>query len=396
MKYRFADRVAKMDDEAIAVILKATLQPNVISFAGGLPAPELFPAEEIKKCCEMICDQEGHQVLQYGPTEGRPSLRQRIADRQNRLHNTHLKKENIMITTGSQQTIDLAGKVFLNKGDVVLMEAPTYMAAINAFKAYECQFKEVPTDENGIQPEALDKILDETPNAKLIYVIPEFQNPTGLSWTLERRKKFMEVVKKHQIPVLEDNPYGELRYEGTPLPSLLSMDDQDLVMGLGTFSKIFCPGLRLGWLSAPEKIIKAFAGAKQNADLSTSTFDQAIADTYMANFDLDAHVREINKLYRHRRDLLEECLTKYVTDGTTWTHPDGGLFLWLTFPEGVNSKDVFDICLKNNVAAVMGDIFYAVTQSHNHMRVNFSNMPDDKIVEGVKRLAAALKQASGK
>lgn len=394
MEYKFAKRVAAMDNSEIAAVLKAMFKPGIISFAGGLPAPELFPVKEIKKCCEIICDTEAAQVLQYGQTAGRLSLRQKIARRTNRIFGSHITPDNIIITTGSQQTIDLAGKVFLDEGDVVLMESPTYMSAIDAFKGYGVQFKEVPTDENGILPDKLDEILDQTPRAKLIYVIPDFQNPTGLSWTLERRKEFIRVIQKHNLPVLEDNPYGELRYEGETLPSLLSLDDRDLVMEMGSFSKIFCPGLRVGWFAGPPKLVAAFAEVKQNADLHTSGFDQAIIDTYMDNFSMDDHVKEINRLYRHRRDLILECLQKYVTDGTTWTHPKGGLFLWLTLPEGVSAQKVFNKCVEHNVAAIMGSIFYPVSKTDSHMRVNFSNMPDDKIVEGVKRLAVAIKEAA--
>ena len=331
-------------------------------------------------------------MLQYATTEGRPSLRAKIADRMNRKYKSHLGAENILITTGSQQNLDMAGKIFFDEGDVVLMESPTYLAAINAFKAYQPVFKEVPTDDKGMIPEELDKILAETPRAKLIYVIPDFQNPTGICWSLERRQKFMEVVNKYNIPVLEDNPYGELRYEGETLPSLQSMDTKDLVMAMGTFSKTFCPGLRIGWLAAPVTLMKEFVKVKQSADLHTSAFDQAIIDRYMDEYSLDEHVAEINKLYKHRRDLLLKTMEETFTDGTTWTRPEGGLFLWLTFPEGVSARKVFDKCIEKNVAGVLGEFFYPNIKNDRHMRINYSNMPDDRIVEGVRRMAEALKE----
>ncbi len=221
--------MAGMKASAVREILKVTQRPEVISFAGGLPAPELFPVDEISKVAQEVCAEEGRKVLQYATTEGRPTLRQKIADRMNKIYNSDLKMENILITTGSQQNLDMAGKIFLNPGDVVLMEAPTYLAAINAFKAYECTFKEVPTDDKGMIPEALEKILETTENVKLVYVITDFQNPTGICWPMERRKAFMEIMAKYDIPVLEDNPYGELRYEGTTNPSLLSMDQRGQV-----------------------------------------------------------------------------------------------------------------------------------------------------------------------
>ncbi|WP_075580697.1 aminotransferase-like domain-containing protein [Acidaminococcus massiliensis] len=392
MEYKFAQRMAGMQASAVREILKVTQRPEVISFAGGLPAPELFPVAEIGKVCEEVCTAEGHKVLQYATTEGRPTLRAKIADRMNRKYRSHLKAENILITTGSQQNLDMAGKIFFDQGDVVLMESPTYLAAINAFKAYQPVFKEVPTDEKGMIPEELDKILAETPRAKLIYVIPDFQNPTGICWTLERRQKFMEIINKYEIPVLEDNPYGELRYEGETLPSLQSMDTKDLVMAMGTFSKTFCPGLRIGWLAAPAALMKEFVKVKQSADLHTSAFDQAIIDRYMDEYSLDDHVAEINKLYKHRRDLLLKTMEETFTDGTTWTHPEGGLFLWLTFPEGVSARKVFDKCIEKNVAGVLGEFFYPNIKNDRHMRINYSNMPDDRIVEGVRRMAEALKE----
>ena len=392
MEYKFAKRMAGMQASAVREILKVTQRPEVISFAGGLPAPELFPVEEIGKVCQEVCAAEGRKVLQYATTEGRPTLRAKIADRMNRKYKSHLKAENILITTGSQQNLDMAGKIFFDEGDVVLMESPTYLAAINAFKAYQPAFKEVPTDEKGMIPEELDKILAETPRAKLIYVIPDFQNPTGICWSLERRQKFMEIVNKYNIPVLEDNPYGELRYEGETLPSLQSMDTKDLVMAMGTFSKTFCPGLRIGWLAAPITLMKEFVKVKQSADLHTSAFDQAIIDRYMDEYSLDDHVAEINKLYKHRRDLLLKTMEETFTDGTTWTHPEGGLFLWLTFPEGVSARKVFDKCIEKNVAGVLGEFFYPNIKNDRHMRINYSNMPDDRIVEGVKRMAEALKE----
>ncbi|WP_270440900.1 PLP-dependent aminotransferase family protein [Acidaminococcus provencensis] len=392
MEYKFAKRMDSMQASAVREILKVTQRPEVISFAGGLPAPELFPVDEIAKVCAEVCKDEGRKVLQYATTEGNPGLRQKIADRINRKYKSNLKAENILITTGSQQNLDLAGKIFFDEGDVVLMESPTYLAAINAFKAYGPEFKEVPTDEKGMIPEELEKILASTPKIKLIYVIPDFQNPTGICWTLERRKAFMDLINKYEVPVLEDNPYGELRYDGETLPSLMSMDTKGLVMGMGTFSKTFCPGLRIGWLAANTTLLAEFVKVKQSADLHTSAFDQAIIDRYMDEYSLDEHVKEINALYKHRRDLLIKTMEETFKDGTTWTHPDGGLFLWLTFPEGVSARKVFDKCIEKNVAGVLGEFFYPNGHNDHHMRINYSNMPDDRIVEGIHRMAAALQE----
>lgn len=392
MRYKLAKRMNSLDSSVVKGILKVTQSPEIISFAGGLPAPELFPVKEIAKVCEEICVTEGEKVLQYSPTEGRPTLRGKIAERTNQKYKTRLTASNILITTGSQQNLDFAGKIFLEPGDTVLTESPTYLAAINAFKAYEPVFKEVPTDGEGILPEELEKILAAHKNVKFIYVIPDFQNPTGICWTMERRTKFMEVINKFNLPVLEDNPYGALRYEGTTLPSLQSMDTKGLVMSMGTFSKTFCPGLRLGWLAADPAILQEFIKVKQSADLHTSAFDQAIVNKYMDEYSLDEHIKEINALYKKRRDVIISAMEKYFTDGTTWTHPEGGLFLWLTFPAGISARKVFDKCIEKQVAGVLGEFFYPNGNNDHHMRINYSNMPEDRIIEGIKRMAQALQE----
>lgn len=389
---KFATRMERMQASEIRELLKLTAQPDIISFAGGLPAPELFPVEEIAKVSHDLVLKEGRQLLQYATTEGRPSLRAKIAKRMADKYHTNVDPDDILITTGSQQCLDFAGKLFLDPGDVVLCESPSYLGALNAFNAYQPKFVEVPTDNGGLIPEELDKILETTLNCKFIYVIPDFQNPTGRTWSMERRQKFMEVVNKHNLPVLEDNPYGELRYEGTILPSLKSMDTKGLVMFLGTFSKIFCPGLRLGWIAAEHSLLTEFVKIKQSADLHTSNFDQGVADAYMDQYDLDEHVKEIVALYKHRRDLILESMEKFFPEGTEWTHPEGGLFLWLTFPEGVSARKVFTKCIEMKVAGVIGDAFYPNQKTDRSMRINYSNMPDDRIVEGIQRMAKAIKE----
>lgn len=392
MAVKFSARMNRMKASEIRELLKLTARPDIISFAGGLPAPELFPAKEIAQVSHDLVLEEGQKLLQYAATEGRPSLRAKIAKRMAEKYNTPVDPDDILITTGSQQCLDFAGKLFLNPGDVVLCESPSYLGALNAFNAYEPVFKEVPTDEFGMIPEELDKILATTSNCKFIYVIPEFQNPTGISWSVERRRKFMEVVNKYEIPVFEDNPYGELRYTGTSNPTLKSMDTKGLVSFLGTFSKIFCPGLRLGWIAGPHAIVEKFVMIKQSADLHTSNFDQGIVDAYMDRYDLDAHVAEIVKLYGHRRDLILKTMEEEFPAGVTFTRPEGGLFLWVTLPEGVSALAVFKKCIEQKVAAVVGDAFYPNEKTDRSLRVNYSNMPDDLIVEGVKRMAKAIRE----
>lgn len=389
---KFAKRMERMQASEIRELLKLTAQPDIISFAGGLPAPELFPVEEIAKVSHDLVEKEGRALLQYATTEGRPTLRAKIAKRMKDKYHTEVNPDDILITTGSQQCLDFAGKLFLDPGDVVLCESPSYLGALNAFNAYEPNFVEVPTDDGGLIPEELDKILETTPNCKFIYVIPDFQNPTGRTWSMERRKAFMEVVNKHNLPVLEDNPYGELRYEGEILPSLKSLDTKGLVMFLGTFSKIFCPGLRLGWVAAEHSVVEEFVKIKQSADLHTSNFDQGVADAYMDAYDLDAHVEEIKALYRKRRDLIVKTMGEEFPAGVEFTRPQGGLFLWVTLPEGVSAKTVFHKCIEMKVAAVIGDAFYPNDKTDRSLRVNYSNMTEDRIVEGVKRMAKAIKE----
>ena len=392
MEYKFASRMERMKASEIRELLKLTARPDIISFAGGLPAPELFPVKEIAQVSHDLVLKEGQKLLQYATTEGRPTLREKIAKRMTEKYKTPVVADDILITTGSQQCLDFAGKLFLDPGDVVLCESPSYLGALNAFNAYQPVFKEVPTDGEGIIPEELDKILASTPKCKFIYVIPDFQNPTGICWSLERRKKFIEVINKYDLPVFEDNPYGELRYRGESFPTLKSMDTKGLVSFLGTFSKIFCPGLRLGWIAGPHAIVEKFVMIKQSADLHTSNFDQGVADAYMDTYDLDAHVKEIVELYGHRRDLILKTMEEEFPEGVEFTRPDGGLFLWVTVPEGVSARKVFDKCIEQKVAAVIGDAFYPNDKTDRSMRVNYSCMPDDKIVEGVKRMAKAIKE----
>lgn len=392
MAYKFAKRMERMQSSEIRELLKLTQKPEIISFAGGLPAPELFPVEELAKVASAVLEKEGRQLLQYATTEGRPSLRQKIAARMQAKYHTAVAPDEILITTGSQQCLDFTGKLFLDPGDVVLCESPSYLGALNAFNAYEPRFVEVPTDDGGLLPEELDKILATTERCKFIYVIPDFQNPTGRTWSMERRVKFMEVVNKHNLPVIEDNPYGELRFEGEIFPSLKSMDTKGLVIFLGTFSKIFCPGLRLGWVAAKQEVLSEYVKIKQSADLHTSNFDQGLADAYMEYYDLDAHVEKIKNLYRHRRDVIVESMERMMPDGVEWTYPAGGLFLWLTFPEGKSANAIFRKCLEKNVAGVTGDAFYPNGKTDRNMRINYSNMPDEKIIEGIRRMAEAIKE----
>ena len=396
MAVRFAERMGKVEGSAIRELLKLTARQEVISFAGGMPAPELFPVEEMKKVSVAVLEEQGKVALQYTTTEGYLPLREKIADRMNKTLKTNVGPDDILITSGSQQGLDFSGKAFIDKGDVVLCESPSYMGALNAMKAYEPEFIEIKTDNDGMIMEDLEKVLASNDKVKLIYVIPDFQNPSGRTWPLERRIKFMEIINKYEIPVVEDNPYGELRFDGETLPSLKSLDTKGLVIYLGTFSKIFCPGYRLGWTCAAPEILTKFNVCKQGADLQASTISQMEVNKFIEMYDLDAHVEKIKECYSKRRDVMLKAMEDEFPDCVEFTHPQGGLFTWVTFPEGIDAGEMAKKCLEKNVAYVPGASFYPNGGVFNTCRLNYSNMPEDKIVEGIKRMGEVLREELSK
>lgn len=387
----FSDLAKGLHSSEIRELLKLTEQPDMISFAGGLPAPELFPVEDMKAVDARVLEEEGRQALQYGPTDGYAMLRQQISDRMNRVFKCQTQPSDILMISGSQQGLDMVGRVFLNKDDVVLMESPSYLGAINAFRLSGPKFIAVPTDEQGMIPEELDKILAQEKRVRMIYVIPDFQNPTGITWSLERRQKFMEIINRYEIPVIEDNPYGELRFEGEILPSLKSMDTKGLVVFLGTFSKTFAPGLRLGWICAAPAILEKCNMLKQAGDLQTSSFAQRQAAYFIDMFDLDGHVEKIKDVYRKRRDVMVQTIRETFPKEVKYTYPEGGLFMWVTLPEYMNAKELMMECIEKKVAYVPGDSFYPNGGHHNMFRLNYSNMDEERIVIGIKRIAEVIK-----
>ena len=391
MRMKFANRIDSLRASDIREILKITQRAEVISFAGGLPAPELFPVEEMKQISRLLMEESGRVALQYSTTEGYEPLRQKIAARIGRKFQTQASAEEVMITSGSQQALDFTGKLFLDAGDVVLCESPTYLAAISAFRAYQPEFIAVPTDDDGMIIEELERILATTGNVKLVYVIPDFQNPTGRTWSLERRRRFIETVSRYGVAVLEDNPYGELRFEGELLPSIKSMDREGLVIGTGTFSKTFCPGMRIGWLVAAPPVIEKYVLIKQGADLCTSLRNQMEIDLFMERFDFEGNLVRLTELYRQRRNAMVAALEAMMPEGVSFTRPQGGLFLWVTLPERIKAIDLLKRCLEQNVAFVPGDSFFPNGGVENTLRLNYSNMPEDRIREGVARLAAAIR-----
>lgn len=391
MELHFAKRMSYIKASEIREILKVTEQDDVISFAGGLPAPELFPIEEINEINQIVLKETGTKALQYTTTEGYAPLREWISKRMNERLGTSFDKDNILITHGSQQGLDLSGKVFLDEGDIVLCESPTYLAAISAFKAYGCSFIEIPTDLYGMDMEALEDVLRKTKNIKLIYVIPTFQNPTGKTWNLERRKRLAELSAQYGVAVVEDNPYGELRFEGETLPSVKSFDTVGNILCTGSFSKIFCPGFRIGWIAGDKDIIRKYVLVKQGTDLQCNTIAQMTIAEYLKRYDIDEHIKKIVEVYRKRRDVAVKCIERYFPDNIKFTHPEGGLFTWIELPEGVSARKILEICLKRKIAFVPGGSFFPNENKENTFRINYSNMPEERIETGLQILGEVVK-----
>lgn len=395
MEYRYAGRLSNIRASEIRELLKLTERPEVISFAGGLPASELFPIQEIKEVNDYVLDCCGEQALQYTTTEGFQPLRRWIAERMNSRLGTAFDEDNIMITHGSQQALDLTGKVFLEEGDVVLCESPTYLAAISAFRAYGCRFAEVETDEDGMVISRLEKALEENPEAKLIYIVPDFQNPTGRTWSLARRRQLAELSAKYNVVVIEDNPYGELRYEGDFLPSVKSFDKEGNVLCTGTFSKIFCPGYRIGWIAGEKEVIRKYVLVKQGVDLQCNTVAQMVISSFLEKYNIDDHIDKIREVYHRRRDAAVDSIERFFPDNIKYTKPEGGLFLWVELDRKVNTTKLLEKCLEQDVAFVPGDSFYPNSGKTNTMRINFSNTQEEKIVEGIRRIGNAIRALYG-
>ena len=393
MKHNYASRIEVMKPSPIREMLKLAEGSDVISFAGGLPAPDVFPKAKVSWVSAKVLVEHGETALQYSSTEGLTRLRKQLLERmRDRFNVKGLKLENLVILSGSQQGLDFTAKIFLDKGDVVFVEKPTYLAAINAFKSYEAKVVEIEMDKDGIVIEDLKRKMKKYPKAKFLYTIPEFQNPTGISMPLKRRKELLEAVKGSNLMILEDSPYTELRYSGKRVLPLISLDKEGRVIYLGTLSKILAPGFRIGWVVADKEIINKFIIAKQAADLQPNTLTQYIAHEFLNEIDLDAHIDSINLEYGHRRDVMLAALKEYMPDGVTWTHPEGGLFLWLTFPKYIDAQILLDKCIERKVAFVPGAPFFAEKPEKNHCRINFSFVDDEKIVRGIRNIANAIKE----
>lgn len=389
---RFSKRILQMDTSIVRQTLALAAQPDVISFAGGLPAPEVFPVEAMRLATDQVYRTNGRAALQYGPSSGFLPLREKLAQR-HRNQGISCAADDILIVSGSQQGLDLAGKVFLEPGDLVVCENPTYLAALTVFRSYECGLLPIETDGEGMVLEDLERKLAANPRAKLMYLIPTFQNPTGQTWSLARRKGVLAIAEKYGLPILEDNPYGDLRYEGETIPTLKSMDTTGIVTYMGSFSKVLSPGVRLGWLLASHELIEKYESAKECTDLQASTISQMVVDTYLENNDLDANIRQLNGLYHKRRDLMLSLLASEFPAEATWTHPCGGLFLWVTLPETIDTAALLPTMVANQVAYIPGQSFFAKQDIHSCLRLNFSNATEEHIVQGMETMGRVFREA---
>jgi 2-aminoadipate transaminase len=401
-EYRYANRTQRMGSSVIRELLKLTEQPDIISFGGGLPAPEVFPIKQFQEACNYVLEHDGPQSLQYSITEGYRPLREMIARHTGR-YSVKITPDNILITSGSQQALDFLGRVFINQGDHIVVESPTYLGALQAWNAYGAQYIAVPSDENGMDVDQLEEALRIGP--KFIYVLPNFQNPSGTTLSLERRKKLVELADRYGVPIVEDDPYGQLRFEGEHLPSLVWLDSQyrgdngsytGNVIYLSTFSKLLAPGIRLAWVIAPEQVIRKLVQTKQAADLNTAAFNQMVAYEVGKGGFLDEHVKFIRQVYKERRDVMLETMEELFPSEVRWTKPQGGMFLWGILPEWMDAADVLKIAIERKVAFVPGASFHPNGGGINTMRINFSYSNPDKIREGVTRLGTVLKELVAK
>lgn len=396
---RFADRASRINSSAIREILKYTSAPDVISFAGGLPSPDVFPVTEFKQACEVVLDEAGPASLQYSPTEGFVPLREVIAEH-SASYGIQVPIENIQLTSGSQQALDLLGMLFIDPGDYVAVENPSYLGALQAWNAYGAKYLTVPSDEYGMRTDLLEDVLEQGP--RFIYVLPNFQNPTGVTLPLDRRKELVEIADKYGVPIVEDDPYGKLRYFGEHIPPVFVLDQQyrggnrehvpGNVIYMSTFSKLLAPGIRMAWLIADFDVIRKIVYTKQGADLHSPTFNQMIAYEVARDGFLHEYSKTIRATYKERLQIMLESMEKHFPDGIKWTKPKGGMFLWVTLPEEFDTEELLQKAVERGVAYVPGSPFHPDGSGKNTMRVNFSNASPDMIREGIARLGALLRE----
>ena len=388
LRWPIAPHVRYLQSSIIREILKISSQPGVMSFAGGLPAPELFPIEQLKEVCAYVLDNYGSDAVQYSLSKGVTPFREVIAERATK-GGSPTDVENILITSGSQQGIELLARAFIDPGDYILTESPTYVGALQAFNYYQARYCTVPMDEEGMLVDMVeDKIKQYNP--KMIYTVSNFQNPTGITMSARRRIRLVELAAKYDIPVIDDNPYSEIRFAGEKLPTLKNHGG-DEVIALKTFSKTIAPGFRIGWMNGPKPIINFFEKVKQCADLHTSTFNQYVIMEFIKQGYLEPHLERVKADYLAKRNTMIKALEDTFPEGITWTKPDGGLFLWLELPQHVSAKALLPKAVEQKVAYVYGEPFFPHGDGENTLRLNFSNCTHEGIIEGISRLAKLFK-----
>ena len=394
MEFKFSDNLKNMKPSEIRELLKYATNKNLISFGGGMPNPETFPMADLKSIMDDVMNQYGTMALQYGNTGGLNELRTEIVRLVRETENIKSSESQVLVTAGSQQGLYELAKILVNPGDAIITEEPTYVGAISAFDANEADMHSIPMDENGLKTELVEaeikKLISKGKKPKFIYTIPTFQNPTGVTMSLDRRRHLIEISQKYQVPLVEDNPYGELRYDGERIPSLKSLDPD--VIYLGTFSKIMCPGLRMGFTVAPESFISRVNLLKQALDLSSSTFSQFVAWQYLARDEVKKQIPKTIKLYRRKRDTMFRALEQYFPEGSSWSKPLGGMFLWATVDSRINTTDMLQDAIQDGVAYVSGNAFSPARAQANSMRLNFTFSEGEQIYEGIKRLASVLEK----
>lgn len=391
--YQFSNKIASLQPSAIREILKYTFTPGVISFAAGNPAPETFPVEEARKLTADILAEEPITALQYGGTEGYQPLIDQVKALLKSRNNIGADYDEVIITSGAEQVMDLVTKVLCNEGDTVICESPSFIGSLNAFRAYGCNLVGVPMETDGIDTVALEKALQKHPDTKFIYVIPNFQNPTGYTMSVEKRKRVLELAKQYGTLVLEDNPYGELRVEGETLPDIKSFDTTGQVIYAGTFSKIFSPGIRVGYVCAQAPIVAKMTVGKQTSDVHTPMLNQMLVSRWLKEYDLDAHLKNVRQVVLRKRDLMCDLLEEKFSDFLTFTKPEGGLFVWCKIPEGVNMPEFCKVAVQKKVAVVPGNAFLIdESEPCQYIRLNYTTPTDEDIVKGIDTLETVIKE----
>jgi 2-aminoadipate transaminase len=389
IQWRFSERAAEMQSSFIREILKVTQRPEIISFAGGLPSPLTFPVTEMKAAFDQVLSENGKVALQYGPTDGYPPLREWIANSLS-TDGAKIVPEQVLMTSGSQQALDLLGKVLIDEGSRVLVETPSYLGALQAFSVYRPEFKSVATDEHGLVPSSIAAVAE---GARMLYALPNFQNPTGRSLSIERRRELVETCARLGLPLIEDDPYGALSYKGEPFPKMLTMNP-DGVIYMGSFSKVLTPGIRLGYVVAPLPLVRRLELAKQAADLHTAQLTQMVVHQVIKDGFLERHIPSIRTLYANQCQAMLDAMAEHFPAGVSWTRPEGGMFIWVTLPKHIDAMKLLDQSIAAKVAFVPGAPFYANEPETNTLRLSFVTVPPERIREGIailgKLIAAQL------